>query len=566
MVILGLSNLDNSSAVILGDGDILAACEEERFTRKKHEKSFPINSICNCLKIAGIEISDVDNVAIGWIPYSGIAHRVISSLILTVRQQSWKRKASKGIGYFQTIKEQLLAGRILESNFGGKRLPVHYVNHHLAHASCACFLSPFEKAAYITLDGTGEYQTSTMGTYLNGHLQRLYQNKYPDSLGHLYSVFTSFLGFTPNSGEGKVMGLAAYGNPTYARKIANLIDFDKRSYHFILSPKYFDYSSSLLREFPPKFLDLFGDPRIPGEELNDRHRNIAASVQSVVEDIVIRMTDFLHKKTRLDNICLSGGVALNCVMNAKIKEKTSFENIYVPSAPSDAGVSLGAALYLFHKFNGHRPDIKNLAPLWGPEYEDQYKSFLLSKHVKFSIAPNPEQRAAELLSRGKIIGWFTGRMEFGPRALGSRSIIAPPFPEKMKEIINKRVKFRENFRPFAPIILKEDAPGWFETYNHSPNMSFAFRVGEEFRKKIPAVTHVDGRARLQTVDERMNPGLFHMLLHYKKLTGIPVLLNTSFNRKGEPIVCDLNDAWNCFRNSEIDYLFIDKYLIDHANL
>jgi carbamoyltransferase len=566
MNILGISNLDNSSTALLGDGEIIAACEEERFTRVKHQQAFPVNAIQQCLDIAGIGISNIDHVAIGWIPYSGIIHRVVTSINLAVKQRSWGKKSKRGAGYLGIVREQILTAKIIGEKFGRPVPKVHYINHHDAHAACAFFLSPFNDAAYLTIDGTGEYQTCTMGGFFNGRMKKIYQNRFPDSLGHLYSIFTSFLGFKPNSDEGKVMGLAAYGDSTYSDIIQSMIKFDSFTCKFCIDSEYFDYAASLAGCFPRKFISRFGKPRKPGGRLETRHKDIAAGIQLAIENSVLRLVEYLHQNVESENLCMSGGVALNCVANAKIKEKDIFKRIYVPSAASDAGVSLGAALYLYHIIMENRQRKNSGPPFWGPDHSSEYLPFLLQKGVRYKISSDPEKAAAEYLAKGKIIGWFQGGMEFGPRALGARSILAPPYPGSMKDIINRRIKFRESFRPFAPIILEEDIPKWFNEYCDSPNMSFAFQVQEHLRDRIPAVTHVDGRARLQTVNMNNCPCLYRLLKNIKEKTGIPILLNTSFNSRGEPIVENPENAWDCFTRSEMDYLFLGNYIIDRTSM
>ncbi len=564
MNILGISNLDNASAALLVDGRLVAACEEERFTRKKHFQGFPLQSIVYCLESADLTIDDIDHIVIGWIPYRGILHRVVTTLGVALKDRRFDHRVSRGSSYFSIIKEQFFLRGLLKKYFNTrKNFRIHFINHHVSHLACAYFMSGLDRAAVLSIDGCGEYQTCLMGKYENGKLSKFNDIKYPYSLGHIYSIFTSFLGFRTNSGEGKVMGLAAYGEPVYLDDIKSIIFFDGKRIALTYDPAYIDYAGALQRFFPPSFTAIFGPPREPEGPIRQIHKDIAASIQKFTEEVLVGLALHLWQRTGCKSLCISGGVALNCVANAKIKEQTPFERIYVPSAPSDAGVSLGAALYLYNRLTGKFPKITNAGPFLGPGFSfEENVSALKLFDMKFKVSNNPARDAASLLAEGKIIGWFQDRMEFGPRALGARSILAPPFPAEMKDVVNNRVKFRENFRPFAPIILKKEVSCWFDRYCESPNMSFAFLVKPGLRERVPAITHVDGRARLQTVDENSNPLLYCLLKDFQQLTGIPVLMNTSFNRRGEPIVCTPSDALTCFERTDMDVLFLGNLLVE----
>jgi len=563
MNILGISNLENASAALIADGRVVAACEEERFQRKKHYQGFPTHAIRFCLKKAGLTLDQIDVVAMGWVPWRGVVHRVATTLQMAIRNREFGKKMKRGGNYFSIIGEQLHTRKILQKIFGGgDHLRIRYVNHHISHMACGFFLSPFEKAALLSLDGTGEYQTGLTGSCEGGKFRIHRQIKYPYSLGHLYGVFTSFLGFRPNNGEGKVMGLAAYGEPEYEDALQRIIRFDKRNGRLRYDTRYIDYSAALVRSFSRELTSLLGEPRPPESEITGRHQNIAASLQKVVEDIIVEMASDLSKRTGLENLSMSGGVALNCVANAKILERSGFRKMYVPSAPSDAGVSLGSALQVYHRLTGKMPRVNGGSPFLGPGYTTKEISRQLEQRgIAYQLNDEPEREAARRLSRGEIVGWFNGRMEFGPRALGSRSILAPPFPSDMKDRLNERVKFREGFRPFAPAVLENRVPEWFDNSCSSPNMSFAFPVKATLREKIPAVTHVNGRARLQTVSRELNPRFHAILEHYRELTGLPVVLNTSFNLRGEPIVCTPGEAIDCFLKTGMDALFLENCLI-----
>ena len=464
MKILGISNVENSSAAILVDGHLVAAAEEERFVRRKHFQGFPRRSIEFCLDEAGLGINDVDVVTTGWVPYGGLTRRGLYTLKAALLSHSMATKLGRGGNYARIVAEQFRLRSLLSESFGlTRRTPIRYTNHHLSHMACALFLSPFEEAALLTLDGTGEYQTVVMAEYTRGVFHTLDEIYYPYSLGHLYSVFTSFLGFRSNSGEGKLMGLAAYGVPCYEDDIRSVVSFDASTGRLRYDLRCIDYSGGICREFPEGLTSRFGAPREPGSAIETHHENLAASVQKVLEDIVVGLADTLHRRTGHENLCIAGGVALNCVANSKVLERTGFRRAYVPSAPSDAGVSLGSALHYHHSATGERPVLPANSACLGPCYgRADCVSALGGRDLVWEDCPEPALAAAELLERGQILGWFQGRMEFGPRALGARSILAPPFPAEIKDVINSRVKFREGFRPFAPVIPAEDVPEWFD--------------------------------------------------------------------------------------------------------
>jgi carbamoyltransferase len=561
--ILGISNVENSSAAVLADGRVVAAAEEERFVRRKHHRGFPFHAIRFCLDQASLDINDVDLLTVGWVPYLGLVRRGLCTVSAALRSRSLKSKLGRGGNYVGIIGEQFRIRSILRESFGLRRpVRVRYTNHHLSHMASAFFLSPFEEAAVLTIDGTGEYQTVLAGEYRRGGFRVLDEVHYPYSLGHLYAVFTSFLGFRPNSGEGKLMGLAAYGSPSYEDAIRSFVRFDAARCRFRYDVRCIDYSDGLNRSFSRDFTSRFGSPREPGHTIEERHRDVAASVQKVLEGIIVDLAVVLQRRTGLSDICLAGGVALNCIANARILERTRFQRVYVPSAPSDAGVSLGSALFHYHRATGGRPEAPANSACLGPSFaRGECLTALRRRDLVWEDCGDPEAAAAERLERGQIVGWFQGRMEFGPRALGARSILAPPYPAEMKDFINARVKFREEFRPFAPIIPLEDVPDWFTDHCASPNMSFALRVREDRRDRIPAVTHVNGRARLQTVTREENPRLHAILRHFERRTGVPVLLNTSFNVRGDPIVCTPDDALDCFERTDMDVLFLGDLLV-----
>jgi carbamoyltransferase len=558
MNILGIScYYHDAAACLLRDGEIIAAAHEERFTRTKHDSEFPINAIRYCLQEGKLEVGELDYVGFYDKPFVKFERILVQYLAtfprsflsfmqavpLWMRHKLWIPKL---------IREQLV--------YEG---PILFAEHHMSHAASAFLVSPFEEAAILTIDGVGEWATATYGVGRGNSITLLKEIRFPHSLGLLYSAFTYYLGFKVNSAEYKVMGLAPYGEPRYVDQIHQLIHIHDDG-SFQMDMRYFAYDWGL-RMTGRRFHRLFGaPPRDPESRLEQFHKDIAASIQKVTEEIVLKMARHLHATTGLPNLVMAGGVALNCVANGRVIRETPFRELFVQPAAGDAGGALGVAAYICHTVLGHpRCTVMDHA-YYGPAFDSETcEKFLQRVGAKYARLSEPEliQRTARLLADAHVVGWFQGRMEWGPRALGSRSILGDPRDPKMRDTLNLKIKFRESFRPFAPAVPEELVSEWFEIDRPTPFMLLVAQVRPE-RRVIPAVTHADNSARIQSVSQRQNP-MFHALLHeFGKLTGVPVLINTSFNVRGEPIVCTPEDAYNCFRNTDMDYLVLDRFLLD----
>jgi len=590
--ILGISAFyHDSAAAILIDGKIIAAAQEERFTRKKHDASYPFNAIEFVLKYAKLKLSDVDHIIFFEKPflkferlletYVAFAPRGFISFCMAMpiwlREKLFQKKM-----LFDKLKEH-------DKNFNDEN-KIYFSDHHLSHAASAFFPSPFEEAIILTADGVGEWATTTVAIGKGNNLEIKKEIHFPHSLGLLYSAFTYYTGFKVNSGEYKLMGLAPYGAPIYQNKIINnLIDI-KEDGTFRLNQAYFNYATGLTMT-SKKFHDLFGQkPRdSKKDQLTQFHMDIAASIQKVTEDIMIKLTKSLKEEFKISNLCLAGGVALNCVANGKILKEKIFENIWVQPAAGDAGGSLGAALALWH-IEQNNPRKVNLnddmqGSYLGPEYsQKQIEEQLDRVGAKYKILSEEDlmDKTSTDLSLGEAIGWFQGRMEFGPRALGGRSILGDARSTKMQKNLNLKVKFRESFRPFAPSVLKEDLRDWFDINVDSPYMLMVANINKDKiiemseeqkklfgidklnikRSEIPAVTHVDYSARIQTVHKETNEKYFNLIQKFKEKTNCPVIVNTSFNVRGEPIVNTPLDAFNCFMGTELDKLVIGNCYLD----
>ena len=590
--ILGISAFyHDSAATILVDGKIIAAAQEERFTRKKHDASYPFNAIEFVLNFAKIKLSDVDQVIFFEKPflkferlletYVAFAPRGFKSFCMAM--PIWlKDKLFQKKMLFNELKRH-------DNNFNDNK-KIYFSDHHLSHAASAFFPSPFEEAVVLTADGVGEWATTTVAIGKGNNLEIKKEIHFPHSLGLLYSAFTYYTGFKVNSGEYKLMGLAPYGVPIYEDKIkSNLIDI-KEDGSFHLDQSYFNYATGLTMT-NKKFDNLFGQKvrDSKNEKLTQFHMDIAASIQKVTEDIMIKLIKSLKKEFNISNLCLAGGVALNCVANGKILKEKIFDNIWVQPAAGDAGGSLGAALALWHieQNNPRKVDHNDSmqGSYLGPEYSQKEIEEQLDKAgAKYEIFKDQEllDRTATDLSKEEAIGWFQGRMEFGPRALGGRSILGDPRSEKMQKNLNLKVKYRESFRPFAPSILKEDLSEWFDINVDSPYMLMVANINKDKiikmtedqknlfgidklnvkRSEIPAVTHVDYSARIQTVHKETNEKYFRLIEKFKEKTNCPILVNTSFNVRGEPIVNTPLDAFNCFMGTNLDKLVIGNCYLE----
>ena len=589
--VLGISAFyHDSAACILINGKIVAAAQEERFTRKKHDSSYPYNAIEFVLNFSNLKLSEVDQIIFFEKPFLKF-ERLLETYVAF---------APKGFISFAKAMPLWIKEKLFQKNLLFNKLKEHdqnynsddnifFSDHHLSHAASAFFPSPYDEAIVLTADGVGEWATTTVAIGKNNNLEIKKEIHFPHSLGLLYSAFTYYLGFKVNSGEYKMMGLAPYGNPIYEDKVKKLIDI-KADGTFRLDQKYFNYATGLTMT-NDKFSKLFGQkPReAQNEKITQFHMDIAASIQKVTEEIMISLAKSIQKEYGIKNLCLAGGVALNCVANGKILQEKIFDNIWIQPAAGDAGGSLGAALAFWHIEQGNErlvnPNDDMKGSYLGTEFsQDEIEKELISVGANFETFKYEEliNRTAEFLSNEMVIGWFQGRMEFGPRALGGRSILGDPRSDKMQKNLNLKVKFRESFRPFAPSVLREDLSKWFDMNVDSPYMLLVSNIKSSKkiemsteqkklfgidklnikRSDIPAVTHVDYSARVQTVTKERNNRYYDLILKFKEKTGCPVIVNTSFNVRGEPIVNSPTNAFNCFMGTDLDYLVIGNCILD----
>ena len=563
MNILGISCFyHDSAAALIKDGQLVAAAHEERFTRKKHDQDFPANAIQYCLQAGGIQAQDIDYIGFYDKPFIKF-ERILTTYVATFPKSLPSFLKSMPVW----LKEKLWIPQKIREELGdaGKLL---FVEHHLSHAASAFFVSPFSEAAILTADGVGEWETTTMGTGNDKTLTLTQSIHFPHSLGLLYSAFTYYLGFRVNSAEYKVMGLAPYGKPVFADLILRELVSLKDDGSFRLNMNYFAYDYGLTMT-NQRFHSLFGiPPRTPESALTQFHKDIAASIQHVTDEIMVRMTTHLHRQTGSNNLCLAGGVALNCVSNSKILASSGFKNIFIQPAAGDAGGSVGAAFYIYNMLLKNERTFTWSHNFIGPEYSDDEIEQVLQQiglvHERYTTGPLLV-KTAQLIADQNVVGWFQGRMEFGPRSLGARSILADPRNPENYSRVNLKIKFRESFRPFAPTILFERLEEYFEFDRPSPYMLFVAQVRPE-RRTIPAVTHVDGSARLQTITRSDHPLTYDLISEFEKLTGCPVVINTSFNVRGEPIVCTPLDAIKCFLRTDMDYLILGSYVLDKRKI
>lgn len=558
MNILGISCFyHDAAACLIQDGLLIAAAQEERFTRKKHDDQFPTHAVRSCLRAGGIDVSDLDAIAFYDKPLLKF-ERMLTTFVATFPRSfpQFRRAIPLWLG------KKLLIPSIIRRELGyeGK---VFFSEHHLSHAASAYMLSPFAEAAVLTVDGVGEWATASYGVGRDGQLDLLAELDFPHSLGMLYSAFTHYLGFKVNSAEYKVMGLAPYGEPKYADLILKEMVELKEDGSFRLNLDYFSYHYGT-RMTNGHFERLFGAPhRDPEGPLEQCHKDVAMSVQKVTEEIVLRMARHVHRETGQRYLCMAGGVALNCVANGRLLREGPFERLWIQPAAGDAGGALGAAAIVHRSLTGGRVAPMEHAFL-GPEYgTEEVRAYLDRGAIPYEeLEPQPLlERTARLIAEQAVVGWFQGRMEFGPRALGARSILADPRNPKNKDVVNLKIKFRESFRPFAPSVLAERAAEWFELDGESPYMLLVADV-RAAKRVIPSVTHVDGSARIQTVRQSDHPLYYDLIAEFGRQTGVPVLINTSFNVRGEPIVCTPHDAYLCFMRTDMDYLLLDRFLLD----
>lgn len=572
MYILGLScYYHDSSAALLKDGKLVAAAEEERFTRKKHDKGFPQGAVKYCLDFADITIDEIDHVVFYEKPFLKF-ERILYQHLQTF---------PKSLKVFLSSTPSMLTEKLRIPRMIKKKLKykgdVMFVEHHLAHAASAFLVSPFKKAAIVTVDGVGEWTTTTYGVGDGKEITLLKELRFPHSIGLLYSTITAYLGFSVNNSEYKVMGLSPYGNMDpktniYYKKLKRVIDLkEDGSFHFDMSYFVFHYADKMPSQ---KLCDLLGGPIEKRDAaMTKRHKDIAAALQMVSEEIITKILTHVHKETRCDSLVMSGGVALNSVFNGKILRKTPFKKIWIQPNASDGGTSIGAAIYAHNVILDNPREYVMTDAYFGPSFTDEeIKEFLDDNEIKYNALKDKKNlvsKVARLLSEDNVIGWFQGRMEWGPRALGSRSILADASNPKMQDILNLKVKHREKFRPFAPVVCEDDALKYFDCDDPVPEptdyMLMVYPIHKKWQKKIPSVTHVDGSGRLQTVRRKQNPAYYDIIKEFGKITGIPILVNTSFNIRGEPIVCTPYDAYRCMMGTGIDYLAIGNFLVKRAD-
>ncbi|MDJ0849690.1 MAG: carbamoyltransferase [Myxococcota bacterium] len=560
MNILGISCFyHDAAAALLRDGKLVAAAHEERFTRKRHDPDLPARAVAYCLKEAGIGIGDVDYVVFYDKPFIKL-ERILTTYLATFPRSL--PSFTKSIPIW--LKEKLWVPTRIRQVIGFEG-EVLFAEHHQSHAASAFLPSPFEEAAILTCDGVGEWATTTLGVGRGNGFELLKEVRFPHSLGLLYSAFTYYLGFKVNSAEYKVMGAAPYGEPRFADKILeHLVDL-REDGSFKLDMRYFAYDYGLTMT-NRRFEKLFGEPvREPESQMEQFHWDMAASVQKVTEEIVLAMVRDLHARTGLPNLCMAGGVALNCVANGRIVREGPFERLWVQPAAGDAGGALGAALFAHNAVLGEPRSFRMDHAYWGPEFsDDEVRTFLDARGVPYHSHSRDDmiEEVARLLDEQAVVGWFNGRMEWGPRSLGSRSILADARNEENWKRVNLKIKFRESFRPFAPACLEEKAGEWFDIDRESPYMLLVCSVKDG--KKIPAVTHVDGSARLQTVNRDQHADFYDLIRAFDRRSGCPVIINTSFNVRGEPIVCSPEDAYLCFMRTNMDVLVLGNHILHKA--
>ena len=590
MHILGIScYYHDAAAALLRDGQLIAAAEEERFSRIKHDYAFPKLAIQFCLDQAGIRGSDLDYVVFFEKPFRKF-DRILMSVLQTY-PQSWKVFRESMITW---MIDKLWVSSTIENELGIPKKRVLFCEHHLSHAASAFLCSPFEEAGILTVDGVGEWITGTWGTGRGNEIKLFKQTEFPHSIGLLYSAFTAFLGFEVNEGEYKVMGMAPYGQPRYVDKVWKLVR-QQQDGSFALDMSYFSFHHSTEKTFNHRFVELFGEPRAPkmqfytkasgfpkyfGEppsnfdqicEQNQYYADIAASIQHVTEELLLGMARQIHKETGMKHLCIAGGVGLNSVANSRILKETPFEQVYIQPAAGDGGGALGAALWAYNTLLGKPRSFCMNHAYWGQEFNaDQIRGFLTENNISYRYFENEDEllnATVDRLTKGKVIGWFQGRFEWGPRALGNRSILADPGNPEMKDIVNTKIKFREPYRPFAPSVLAERAETYFDlpdATSHYPAryMLYVVPVKESQQATLPAITHVDGTGRLQTVFRDQSPRYYDLIKRFGDATGVPVLLNTSFNLKGEPVVTTPANAFHTFSASEMDSLVLGNFVVD----
>ena len=565
MEILGINCFGHdSAAALLRDGLPVCAVEEERYSRVKHTGAFPEAAIQECLDAAGIEGRDLDAVTFYWDPSIHRLRHLLHFVRYAPRSFHLLRSRWQADRDLRTVRGRLSA------HLGTPRDRVHMVEHHLSHAASAFFPSGFDEAAIFTCDGVGEYTSTMFGVGRGSGFERLHEIYFPHSIGDFYSAITEYLGFRFSCDEGKVMGLASYGDPDRYGDLFRSILRVVPEGRYRLDTSYFRYHTHGADDwYSPKLVRALGPPRGPDEPIEQRHKDIAAAVQQAAGNCIVELLRWLHRRTGMSNLAISGGVGLNAEINGRILAQTPFSDVFVQPAANDASGSLGSALYWWHQHLGHPRQFVMESAALGPEVSDEQHREAIDRHGLHAEELEEAElveRVAEALASGRIVGWFQGPMEYGPRALGNRSILAAPFPAEMKDTLNERVKHRESFRPFAPSVLAERVGEFFQESEPSPFMTMVYRTRTEHRERIPAVNHVDDTGRVQTVTREQSPLFYDLIARFGDRTGTPVLLNTSFNRAGEPIVNTSAEAITCFLDEEIDVLVLGHLLVDKRNV
>lgn len=561
ITILGLND-SNSAAAIIRDGQLIAAVREERFDRIKFSDAYPTKAVNYCLKEAGVELKELTHVVFAWNPghelepqdspaavryHKHFLHYIPNNLLRHIGGDKRNKRITGISEHFDFIEGHL---------------DLHFLPHHNCHAAGAFFTSPYDKAAILTMDAYGDDISTEFFVGEGNSIRSLKKTLFPHSMGQVYAAVTQYLGYRANSDEWKVMGLAPYGKPEYYDKFAKIIYFDRERGELRFDLDYFMFYVWHPRRYSDQFIELFGPERYPGDELTERHWNIAASFQGRVEDVVLEMCRYLHDKTGLDTLCFSGGVAMNSKMNGRILTESPFKKVWVQPSADDAGGSLGACFYYWNQILGKDRGFVMEHDYWGPGYSnDEIKGALNDSAINYEYLENVEELAAASIAQGNIIGWFQGRMECGQRALGNRSILADPRDPDMKNKVNRLIKHREWYRPFAPSVLEECQEEFFTMGSPSPFMQMVYPIRPEKRDLIPAVTHVDGSGRLQTVQKHTNPRYWKLIDEFRKLTGIGLLFNTSYNDNDEPIVCTPKDAIRTFFGTGLHELYIGNYVV-----
>jgi carbamoyltransferase len=564
MLTLGLSNMRDAAAALVENGRVVAAAEEERFVRVKHVTALPVHAIRFCLQNAGARLSDIDAIAVPW-RYWQIGRRAGLAIGSMLRSpQLFRAKGKRSVERLaHEWKELAFLRSYLVRRVDGSACPRPvFLDHHICHAASAMLVSPFERAAVLVVDGASESHTTMLAQANRDNIQVLKRIPLPHSLGQFYAAITAYLGFIPDHDEYIVMGLAGYGEPRFAQALRSQVLRPLPDGEFRLNTSLLDFHLARRRIFSPDFTGRFGPARLPDEEVTQRHRDIAASAQLVLEEVLLQLARHLKQLTGMDRLCLAGGVAYNCVANGRLWREAGFQEVYVPPAAGDSGAALGAALWLTHRRGSLTERMVMRSASWGPEFSEQdCREALEQADLLVERLPDTPlcEKVAGELSSGRLVFWFQGRMEWGPRALGNRSLLADPRREDMRGLINAKVKLREPFRPFAPSVLEERASEYFDLPGPSPFMLFTAPVRVSAKGTIPAVVHVDGSARVQTVDADSNLRYRLLLEAFARHTGVPVLLNTSFNVH-EPIVCTPQEAVHCFLNTEVDWLVMGNLL------